>query len=114
MSDCRSAASSTKASHRMMAALPRKDCARIGHSTAAALHSRVICRSIAMNAVPEFEFGHVEQSQRGLGLDTMIVVQDAQHFLHVVNPTFTGCPTGQDVPRWPGECAGQPAMQRPG
>src|SRR5438034_7847425 len=96
-SDCRSDASSTRASHRIMAELPGKNCAGIGRCTAAALPSRLICRSIAMNAVPEFEFGHVEQSQRGRGLDAMIVLQDAQHFLHVVNPPFTGRPTGEDV-----------------
>src|SRR5207247_3866555 len=98
----------------MMAALPRKDCAGIGHSTAAALHARVICRSIAMNAVPDFEFGHVEQSQRSLGLDAMIILQDAQHFRHVVNPTFPGRPTAENVTQWFDENAGQPDVQRRG
>jgi len=50
-----------------------------------------------MDAVPGFKFGHVEKPQRGLGLDAMFVVQDAQNFVHVVDPAFTRSPTGENI-----------------
>src|SRR2546427_7182967 len=65
-----------------------------------------------MDIVPELKFGHVEKPQRGLGLDAMIVVQDAQNLVHVVDPAFASRPTGQDVTQGFGEGAGQPRMQR--
>jgi len=38
-----------------------------------------------VDVVPQFKFGDVEELQCGLGLDAMVVLQDAQYFLHVVD-----------------------------
>jgi len=38
-----------------------------------------------VDGVPQFKFGDVEELQCGLGLDAMVVLQDAQYFLHVVD-----------------------------
>src|SRR6266550_620527 len=68
--------------------------------------------SATVDFVPQFEFGHVEELQCGLGLDAMITLQDAQHCLHVVDAAFPGSPTGQDVTQGFSEGAGHPHMQR--
>jgi hypothetical protein len=61
--------------------------------------------SATVDFVPQFEFGDVEELECGLGLDAVIVLQDAQYFLHVVDPAFPGSPTGQDVTQGFGERA---------
>ena len=61
--------------------------------------------SATVDFVPQFEFGDVEELQCGLGLDAMMVLQDAQYFLHVVDAAFPGSPTGQDVTQGFGERA---------
>ena len=67
-----------------------------------------------MDAMPELEFGHVEQPQRVPGLDAMAVLEETQHFVDVVDPTFTRSPAGQDVTQGFGEDAGYPRVQRCG
>ncbi len=42
----------------------------------------------------------------------MIMLQDAQHCLHVVDPPLTRSPTGQDVTQGFGERARHPHMER--
>src|SRR3989454_8911990 len=68
----------------------------------------------AMDAMPELEFGNMEQPQRVPGLDAVTVMEETQHFVDVVDPAFTGSPAGQDVAQGVGEDAGHPRVQRCG
>src|SRR5947207_10438525 len=67
-----------------------------------------------MDRVPQLELGYVEQLQRRRRFDTMTISYGADHFLHVVDTTFPGSPTRQDVSHGSREMAGHVLVQRSG
>src|SRR5881409_1828915 len=80
-SDCRSDALSTSASNRLVG-----PAARSAHVTGVSGPPRGLPgRSAATETVPEFKLGHIEQPQRVQRLDATMVLQEAQHFRHVVD-----------------------------